>query len=76
MNKAPPKAYLKAFLSKISHLQASDGKRGSKKQVKPSVRQRLAAKLLSGSAKDRTISDVDAVEHERMRDADSHRWVT
>ena len=43
---------------------------------KPTVRQRLAAKLLTGNAQDRLNSDIDAVESERTRDADSHRWVT
>ena len=41
-----------------------------------SVRDRLAAKLFSGSAIDRANSEQEALESERTRDQDSHRFVS
>ena len=41
-----------------------------------SVRDRLAAKLFSGKAIDKANSEQEAIESERTRDQDSHRFVS
>jgi len=50
------------------------GKSGGKKPG--SVRDRLAAKLFTGKAIEQANSEQDALESERTRDQDSHRFVT
>ena len=48
--------------------------KAKKMDAKPTVRERLAKKLLTGKAQERAAGDLDAVQEEHFKDLESQRW--
>lgn len=48
--------------------------RGTKRKPQPTVRERLAKKLLSGKARGQTLGEVESAADERFQEVNSNRW--
>ena len=48
--------------------------RGTKRKPQPTVRERLAKKLLSGRARHQTLGEVESAADERFQEVNSNRW--
>ena len=48
--------------------------RGSKRKAQPTVRERLAKKLLSGRARGQTLGEVESAADAKFQEVNSNRW--
>lgn len=48
--------------------------RGAKRKPQPTVRERLAKKLLSGKARGATVGEIQSAADERFQEVNSNRW--
>ena len=67
------------MITPVTELQAavkalSGPGRGTKRKPEPSVRERLAQKLLSARARGQTLGEVESAADERFQEVNSNRW--
>ena len=61
-------------MMQVAGQSVSEKGRGTKRKPQPTVRERLAKKLLSGKARGATLGEVESAADAKFQEVNSNRW--